>query len=153
MILHRIDIWIWAKPKKIRRLSHSTNRLEIFQVHLRQKKKHSNNVLIWLRHVSYNICNACWVYWDSLECIRNLYSRENWYLQRTHEPSDWRHTRGTESGSVLPFRFSFSRPNVRVCSYYFCVEHLDQNLSPVTVSMLHRFRLWMIKYFRNSSLI
>ena len=91
-----------------------------------------------------NMCNVCWVSQTVEKTLGICILRRTGIFEETNEPVDWRHTRGTVSGSVLPFGFSFSQPNVRVCSYYFCVERLGQSLSPVTVSMLHRFRLWMI---------
>ena len=91
-----------------------------------------------------NMCNVCWVSRTVEKASGIFIPRRTDIFKGPNEPVDWRHTQGTVSGSVLPFRFSFSQPNVRVRSYYFCVEYLGQSLSPVTVSVLHRFRLWMI---------
>ena len=90
-----------------------------------------------------NMCNVCLISRTVEKASGVCIPRRTDIIKGTNVPVDWRHTQSTVSGSVLPFRFSFSQPNVMVCSYYFYVEHLGQNLSPATVSMLHRFRLWM----------
>ena len=88
-----------------------------------------------------NMYYVCWVSRTVEKASGICILRRTDIFRVPNKPVDWRHTQGTVSGSVLPFCFSFAQPNVMVCSYHFCFEYLGQSLSPVTISMLHRFLL------------